>query len=55
VVTGLIDLYTGGKGGKDPDEEANTQKRAGSVDSQQGVDHEEERQTDEGDGGSATL
>ena len=26
VVTGLIDLYTGGEGGKDPDEEANSHK-----------------------------
>jgi hypothetical protein len=43
------------RGGKDPDEEANPHKRPGSVDFQQGVEHEEERQTDEGDGGSATL
>jgi hypothetical protein len=55
VVTGLIDLCTGGEGGKDPDEEANSRKRPGSVDHQQGVEHEEERQTDKGNGGGTTL
>jgi hypothetical protein len=55
VVTGPIDLCTGGEGGKDPDEEANPHKRPGSVDPKQGVEHEEERQTDKGDGGSAPI
>ena len=55
MVTGPIDLYTGGKGGKDPDEEANFHKGLGSVDPQQGVAHEEERQTDKRDGRGAAL
>jgi len=55
VVTGPIDLYTGGEGGKDPDEEANPHKRPGSVDHREGVEHEEERQTDKRDGRGAPL
>jgi hypothetical protein len=56
VVTGLIDLYTGGERGKAPDEEANLPKGPGSVNPRQGVeDEEEEEQTDERAGGSATL
>lgn len=40
MVTGPIDLYTGGEGGKDPDEEANPHKWPGSVHQQEGVNDE---------------
>ena len=56
MVTGPIDLYTGGEGGKDPDDAKRlipVNDRVLSI-KKEGVKDEEE-QTDERDGGSATL
>lgn len=55
MVTGPIDLYTGGEGGKDPDEEANSHKRPGSVDHREGEANEKEGQTNKGDGRSTPV
>ena len=55
VVTGPIDLYTGGEGGKTPMRKLiPINGRVLSI-PKEGVKGEEEEQTDEGDGASATL
>ena len=55
MVTGPIDLYTGGKGGRTPMRKLiPVNDRVLSI-KKRGVKDEEERQTDEGAGGSAAL